>query len=552
MADRLLLESGAPDGYLLEDSSGVLLLEAVSGVTIVKAVSLYTSTDNSASVPYSTASWTPVAGRGYVVVVHSHGLGTAARPTVAGNNQTWTFGGEAGVGGANYHGYWYVDSAASPTTDTLDVTFDTAASGCTIQVFEATGHDTSDMVGSTFVGQGSAVTSASMDISPAFENAGSATIASVRQVSSDSAWTDFHGLTQLEEGNYASPNGRFTMAWAATPIDPAIIDYTTSANWRGIALEIKPAAGAGAQTVGPLPALGTATTPAPTLALTVGPLAALGGATVVAPQLNLRVAVALLGGASAAAPLIVGAQAAGPLAALGGATAPAPQINLSLAVPALGPATAPAPQINLRLTLAALGGGTAPAPTVAPGNVTVGPFALLGGATVLAPQLNLRIFIPALGPATAPAPQLLGAIGVSVLGGATVPEPTVSSAAGPQTVGPLALLGPASLAAPQINLRMLVALLGGATAPAPAVGRSVAVSALGGASSPAPAVIGGPATVGPLPALGTASVPAPMLVSGVGRGTGPTISGSGNRVPVLGSGTAPPRLSGGSRKPESA
>lgn len=27
MADRILLESGAPDGYLLEDSSGVLLLE---------------------------------------------------------------------------------------------------------------------------------------------------------------------------------------------------------------------------------------------------------------------------------------------------------------------------------------------------------------------------------------------------------------------------------------------------------------------------------------------------------------------------------------------
>lgn len=28
MADRYLLESGAPDGYLLEDGTGVLLLEA--------------------------------------------------------------------------------------------------------------------------------------------------------------------------------------------------------------------------------------------------------------------------------------------------------------------------------------------------------------------------------------------------------------------------------------------------------------------------------------------------------------------------------------------
>ncbi len=34
MADRYLLESGAPDGYLLEDGSGVLLLETVSAVQL--------------------------------------------------------------------------------------------------------------------------------------------------------------------------------------------------------------------------------------------------------------------------------------------------------------------------------------------------------------------------------------------------------------------------------------------------------------------------------------------------------------------------------------
>ena len=33
MADRYLLESGAPDGYLLEDGSGVLLLDAPASVT---------------------------------------------------------------------------------------------------------------------------------------------------------------------------------------------------------------------------------------------------------------------------------------------------------------------------------------------------------------------------------------------------------------------------------------------------------------------------------------------------------------------------------------
>lgn len=42
MADRYLLESGAPDGYLLEDSSGVLLLE---GGLIEIASGLATETD---------------------------------------------------------------------------------------------------------------------------------------------------------------------------------------------------------------------------------------------------------------------------------------------------------------------------------------------------------------------------------------------------------------------------------------------------------------------------------------------------------------------------
>lgn len=35
MADRYLLESGAPDGYLLEDGSGVLLLEAFDETAMV-------------------------------------------------------------------------------------------------------------------------------------------------------------------------------------------------------------------------------------------------------------------------------------------------------------------------------------------------------------------------------------------------------------------------------------------------------------------------------------------------------------------------------------
>lgn len=38
MADRYLLESGAPDGYLLEDGSGVLLLEQSAGASIIPQI----------------------------------------------------------------------------------------------------------------------------------------------------------------------------------------------------------------------------------------------------------------------------------------------------------------------------------------------------------------------------------------------------------------------------------------------------------------------------------------------------------------------------------
>lgn len=39
MADRYLLESGAPDGYLLEDGSGVLLLEEPSADVFIEGLS---------------------------------------------------------------------------------------------------------------------------------------------------------------------------------------------------------------------------------------------------------------------------------------------------------------------------------------------------------------------------------------------------------------------------------------------------------------------------------------------------------------------------------
>ena len=49
MADRYLLESGAPDGYLLEDGSGVLLLEQTADTALANPESGGLTRDVSAS-----------------------------------------------------------------------------------------------------------------------------------------------------------------------------------------------------------------------------------------------------------------------------------------------------------------------------------------------------------------------------------------------------------------------------------------------------------------------------------------------------------------------
>jgi hypothetical protein len=212
-------------------------------LNIVKATSSYDTANNGPSVPYDTPSWTPVDGRGYVVMIHGSGLGTSARPLVTGNSQTWTFGIEDGIGGANYQGLFYTNSASGSTTGTLSVEFDTTASGCMIQVAEITGHDTADMIGNLQAPQGAATTTVTVDF--VHEEVDSGVLVSVRQVSSDSPWTSFDGLTEIESAPTTAPNGQFTFGWANTPIDPVVVTYTTSANWRALGAEIKVGAGGG-------------------------------------------------------------------------------------------------------------------------------------------------------------------------------------------------------------------------------------------------------------------------------------------------------------------
>jgi hypothetical protein len=59
MADRYLLESGAPDGYQLEDGSGVLLLDNFSIVNNVGTSVTFLGGDLFAGTGSSHQQWRP-------------------------------------------------------------------------------------------------------------------------------------------------------------------------------------------------------------------------------------------------------------------------------------------------------------------------------------------------------------------------------------------------------------------------------------------------------------------------------------------------------------
>jgi len=66
VADRYLLESGAPDGYLLEDSSGVLLLEEVVPTAAEAGTSQQVLRQN--SIQYQSLAFIPGFGAGPEVI----------------------------------------------------------------------------------------------------------------------------------------------------------------------------------------------------------------------------------------------------------------------------------------------------------------------------------------------------------------------------------------------------------------------------------------------------------------------------------------------------
>jgi len=90
VADRLLLESSAVDGYLLEDGTGVLLLD--TSVAYVVGTTYEFSRNATAVTTVDAPNFTAVAGETLIATVSSTGSGTPTRALsdTVGTNDTWT------------------------------------------------------------------------------------------------------------------------------------------------------------------------------------------------------------------------------------------------------------------------------------------------------------------------------------------------------------------------------------------------------------------------------------------------------------------------------
>jgi hypothetical protein len=103
MADRYLLESGAPDGYLLEDGTGVLLLDVVTNLTLdIDTPGAITLAGQAMTAAYGlplTNGAITIAGQAITSKI-SAALSTAGAITIAGQAITSKIGAALSTAGA--------------------------------------------------------------------------------------------------------------------------------------------------------------------------------------------------------------------------------------------------------------------------------------------------------------------------------------------------------------------------------------------------------------------------------------------------------------------
>lgn len=213
-------------------------------VAAAVAGTAFSSTSNVAS--YATASWTPVAGRLYLVAVSNSDANDAIVPTLSGNGQTWTQVSTQQLTALTRRITVFRCLAASPSAGALTADFaGDAQSGCMIHISEWSGIDTGGTNGSGAIVQAVAAqwaSAAPLVTLAAFSSANNGTYGSF-QTGNETVTLPGVGFTQLSIGTYATPTSNLYTEWRADN-DTSVDAVCQNNNGVGIAIEIKAAVAA--------------------------------------------------------------------------------------------------------------------------------------------------------------------------------------------------------------------------------------------------------------------------------------------------------------------
>lgn len=227
MADRLLLESGAPDGYLLEDGTGVLLLDAAPGISIGRLVDSTDLTVYTLTLDRAITANKPVT---IGIVTRSATLAPTV-DSVTGGGMTWAAVANALDASEVIRTTVYeAAGVASPSGTTLTITCSAAATRCDAHVIEWTGVDAADPVVQSATAFGDNTTT-TLDPGAGLATLGAAEnpLYGVFGSAQTGDTTPGSGFTELDDtGGSTAPNSSLQAEWR---IPTGTSDKTTNASW---------------------------------------------------------------------------------------------------------------------------------------------------------------------------------------------------------------------------------------------------------------------------------------------------------------------------------
>lgn len=236
--------------------AALLLLPVAAADGALAVTTRAAAGDTTNTTTYASTSFTPSAN---VLLIAAFGADngsstTPGLPTCAGGSLTWTQVADfvylsAGASRSRIT-IFAANSGGSPGSMTATATYGSALTGCTNSVFEVSGSDVANGVAQCIVQNvATTVNSTGTSLSITLAAAGNANNRSFLYAShlANEAYTIATNWAEIGFGGHTNPVASGDSQWSSAAFRTAVTtSWTTSANFGGIAFEIKAAAAGGA------------------------------------------------------------------------------------------------------------------------------------------------------------------------------------------------------------------------------------------------------------------------------------------------------------------